>query len=114
MARADITTFVAASSRGTASYTPIAAVTDGHAFVNNGKRFVLVENADAATRNVTAQTPGFADVNLAIPDRVITVPATTGRGILGPFGSEYTQSDGKVYIDYSATAGLTVTFCELA
>lgn len=113
MARADITSFVSCSSRGLASYTPIAAVTDGHAFVNNGKRFILIENSNGATRDVTAQHPGLVDTNLAVPDRVVTVPATTGRAQIGPFGPEYNQVDGKVYIDYSATAGLTVTFCEL-
>lgn len=114
MARVDITTaFTSVSSRG-ATYTPIAANADGHSFTNNGKRFVLVENSNAATRDVTAVHPGLADVNLAVPDRVVTVPVTTGRAILGPFGPEYNQPDGKVHINYEATAGLTVTFCELA
>lgn len=114
MARVDITSFNQASSKGVASYVPIPAETDGHAFVNNGRRFLLIENSNAATRDVTAPTPGVIDGNLAIGDRVVTVPVTTGRAQIGPFGPEYTQPDGKVHINYSATAGLTVSYWELA
>lgn len=113
MARADVTSFNAANSKGVASYTPAAANTDGYAFVNNGKRFMLAENSNAATRDITVQTPVTVD-GLAVSERVITIPVTTGRAQIGPFGPEYTQVDGKVYIDFSAVAGLTVSFWELS
>lgn len=109
-----VTSFNAATSKGVASYTPAAANTDGYSFVNNGKRFFLLENSNAATRTVTIATPGTVDGNLAIGDRTVTVPATTGRAQCGPFGPEYTQPDGTVLITFDAVAGLTISFWELS
>lgn len=114
MARTEITTFNSASSRGLALPAATAAFVDGHSFTNNGKRFLIIENSNAATRDITALNPAVVDVNLDVPNRSVTVGATTGRAVLGPFGPEYNQADGKVYIDYTATAGVSVYFCELA
>ncbi|MBA9003737.1 hypothetical protein [Thermomonospora cellulosilytica] len=115
MARQDITSsqINQMSSRGVVTPVTVAAHVDGHAFVNDGKTMVTFENTNAATRTVTAKVPAVVDVNLDVPDRQITLPATTGRGQLGPFGPEYTQPDGKVHIDFSADAGVVCTYWRL-
>ena len=114
MARTEITTFLAAGSKGVASYVPGAPdQVNGNSFKNNGKRFALLENSNAATRDITVRMPSKVDGNLTVADRTVTIPATTGRAEIGPFPPEYTQPDGMVYIDYSASAGLTVSWWEL-
>jgi hypothetical protein len=46
---------------------------------------------------------------LAIPDRVVAVPATTGDVLIGlGAGDAYRQPDGTAFIDYSAVTSVTV------
>lgn len=85
-----------------------AAIADGHSFVNDGRTVLLLQNTNAATRTITVQTPVTVD-GLAVAELTITLPATTGRIITATFPrTVYNQSDGSVYIDYSATAGVLV------
>jgi len=84
-----------------------ATATDGDAFENDGKTFIHVKNAGSQI-TLTIQTPGTVD-GLAVTDRTVTIPATTGDKMIGPFPtSQYNQSDGKVYLDWSGVT--TVTF----
>ncbi len=84
----------------------VAPTGDQVAFANTGRRFLHVKNASAAPINVTAITPGTVD-GQAIADRVTAVPAA-GERFIGPFPADiYNQGDGKVYIDFSAQAGVT-------
>ena len=111
MARTALTVLTQTSRTGLsiADAAMTAAFVDGHKFVNDGRTVLLMQNTNAASRVVTVQTPGLVDGVLSVADLGITVAATTGR-ILTPFfpPTIYNQSDGMVYIDYSATAGLLV------
>jgi hypothetical protein len=81
-------------------------VTDGDGFTNDGVTFIHVLNTGGST-TLTIQTPGTVD-GLAITDRTVTIPATTGTKLIGPFPvDKYNQSDGKVYLDWSQVTGIT-------
>lgn len=84
-----------------------ATASDGDAFSNDGHTFVQVLNAAGAPINLTIQTPGTVD-GLAVTDRVVAVPATTGNKMIGPFPTAmYNQSNGQVYLDWSSAASVT-------
>ena len=109
MARTDIE--VQPMSRSGNGLTPIYEAVDqlnGMAFLNTGREFVHCKNLNAAPRNLTALTPGSVDA-LAVADLVATIPADNGDKMIGPFPpSVYNQSDGKVYLDFSAGADMTI------
>lgn len=109
MAREVLTPLVLARGGiSTTSAVMTAAVADGHMFANDGMTTIVFNNTNASPRTVTIQTPGNVD-GLAIAELTITVPATNGRIYAGTFPrSVYNQTTGYVYVDYSATAGLTV------
>jgi|SRR5215467_10132438 len=90
------------------------ADSNGSAFVNNGKRFLHVKNASGSPINVTITNPALVD-GQAAPNRVVSVPATTGDKMIGPFPSVYNQQDGtnQVYVDYSAVTSVTAALIEV-
>lgn len=100
----------------TSGLTPVYSAADaaGSAFVNNGKRFLHVKNGAGAPINVTIANPALVD-GQAAPARVVSVPATTGDKMIGPFPSVYTQADGtgQVFVDYSAVTTVTVALIEV-
>lgn len=101
--RAGITPTYAAASAGGDSFTPGNDV------------WLHVKNTNAASRTVTVDTPRtvIADVDMGNP--VVTVPATTGDKMMGPFPvSIFAQTnDGLADITYSADAGVTVAVLKL-
>jgi hypothetical protein len=83
-----------------------APATGGDGFSNDGKTFIHVLNT-GTEKTLTIQTPGTVD-GLAISDRTVTIPATTGNKMIGPFQTSiYNQSDGKVYLDWSLETAVT-------
>ena len=89
-----------------------AANTDGNKFANDGMMFVHVKNGAGAPINVTIQTPGTVD-GLAIAEQVVAVTNAEER-LIGPFPPGiYNQSDGYVYVDYSAVTTITVSVLRL-
>lgn len=90
-----------------------AANVDGNSFAVRPGRLLEVKNTSAAAVNVTIPTPGTVD-GLAIADRVVAVPATTGhvRIALGK-GDVYRQTDGAALVDYAAVAGVTVAVVDV-
>lgn len=87
-----------------------AAVAAGHQVPNNGRRALRFRNTDAAARTVTVQSIG--PDGLVVAGRAVTVPATTGDVTTAFWPTSYTQTDGMLVWDYSATAGLTVAVIE--
>ncbi len=78
---------------------------DGHAFANDGRVFVRMNNTGASSHDITFVTPvtqgGVA--LLAVADLVVAVLNSTAR-LIGPFAvSLYNQPDGTVHIDYEST-----------
>lgn len=85
---------------------PTAAAAAGDTRPNPGDVLLVVKNAAAAAITVTAVTPKeFAGV--AIADLAVSVAAGETRAI-GPFDpAAFNDGDGKVAINYSATASVT-------
>lgn len=84
-------------------------LTDGNKFTWNKHYLLFVLNGDDASLTVTVQTPRTVGrSSLAVADQTITIPAGEYR-IAGPFGSEYVQSDGMVYIDFAGTTPASIT-----
>jgi len=95
--------------------TLAAADTDGNMFINTGRTFIIVNNADVAAKTVTFQTPLEVD-GQGIADKVVSVPATTER-LIGPFPPDlYNQNSGadigKVYVDWEDFADATIAVFE--
>lgn len=108
MARVSLARQQLADAGLVAAYSPAAA--EGHSVENNGKVVLHVKNDGAADITVTILS-GYVRNGLKLADRVVAVPA--GKSMfIGPFATDiYNQSDGgagQVYIDYSATEGVTV------
>lgn len=93
-------------SRAGVTPTYNAAHADNNYFANDGRTLLQVLNV-GAEMTVTIQTPGTVD-GLAISDRAVVVPLTTGNKMIGPFPPDiYNQSDGTVYVDWSRTSDVT-------
>ena len=98
-----------------------AAPADGISFVNDDGRVILhVKNTDAAARTVTVQSVAEID-GIAIDDLAVVVAAAS-EAFIGPFAPEtYNQGEdpdvdvdfGKVYVDFSAVAGVSVAVVEV-
>lgn len=104
MARTALTVQTISNSGIAPSFT--AAETDGNWLVNNGREFLEVKNTgDEIT--VTIQTPATIE-NVAIAEVAVTIPATTGDKMIGPFATHvFNQADGTVYVDYSGVTNVT-------
>jgi RecB family endonuclease NucS len=84
-----------------------AATAEGIYFENNGETWIEVKNAGAQI-NATIQVERSVD-GLAVPDRVVVIPATTGDKIIGPFPPEYNQpGTTRVWVDFSGVTTVTV------
>ncbi|MGI5293151.1 hypothetical protein ACQEVF_58935 [Nonomuraea polychroma] len=94
----------------TAALTP--AIADGHMFVHSERRMLRVKNTNAAARTVTVQIPATVD-GQDIVDKPYVIPANTGDVLIPAFRAIYRQANGKVYIDYSDPAGVSVAVLEL-
>jgi len=91
-----------------------AANADGYALPGDGRTVIEVKNTNGATRTVTVDIPGTVD-GLAVTDKAITIPATTGDKIIGPFPpGTYNQPSGTwqgyVLVTFSAVTDVTVAF----
>lgn len=87
--------------------------TNHHYFDNRSQDvYIQVKNGDASPITVTINTPGLID-GMAIPDLVVTVPATTGDKLIGPFRNDlYGQAEQAlskaVLVDLSADTSVTL------
>ena len=105
MARGTISVQTISRSGLEPSYASASA--DGDAFANNGRTFLHIKNT-GTEKTVTIVTPNTVD-GLAISDRTVTVDATTGDVMVGPFPTNiYNQSDDTVYVNYSSETDVTV------
>lgn len=89
-----------------------AAAALGDTYINDGRTFFLVNNADAAPIDVTLavqkathNVPGLGTVTKA--NVVVNVPAGTQRMIVLP-RAPYNTDEGRVAVTYSAVANVTV------
>lgn len=112
MARTAIT---ASTTLTEAGIDPLAVdtaieATDGNSFPWKANRLLFVNNGDDASVTPTFLTPGTVGrQNLAIPDFAADAcPASEWR-IYGPFGPEFRQADGSVYVNWGGTTITGVT-----
>jgi hypothetical protein len=111
MARTDI----AAQQISRLGITPAFATPNvaGNMFLNDGKTVLEVKNGSASSINVTPNVAATVD-GQAVTNPVIAVTATTGDKIIGPFPPGiYNQTDGKVYVDFSAITTVTIAVYQL-
>ncbi len=95
---------------------------NGHSFDNEGHNvFLQVKNADASPINVTIITPGTVDGH-AIADLVVSIPATTGDKMIGPFPAAVYDTidtdpdpdiDPAIFVDLSADTSVTLAAIKL-
>jgi hypothetical protein len=90
------------------SFVAAAAAGTGNKFPCDGKTWLHVKGT-GTQKILTIQTPGTVD-GLAVAERTITIPATTGDILVPPLPpSQYAQADNMLYIDLDlATA---ITYC---
>lgn len=97
-----------------ASNSPIGIVitltansANNDAIPNNGRRTLHVKNGSGGSINVTIKAPAAATVGgIPLSDKVVAV-ANSAEAEFGPWGAEWNQPDGSVYIDYSSTTTVT-------
>lgn len=90
-----------------------AADSGGNQFVNTGREFLQVKNTNAAARYITITTPATVD-GLAVADVYVTIPATTGDKMVGPFPTKWFNYTGALTkVDYSAVTNVTFAVVRL-
>jgi len=93
---------------GAQKATLVAAAAAGDTFVNEGKTFVEINNADAS--GITVTIVGQRNLPLGTSsDQTIAIAATTTT-LIGPFpvGNYNRETDESVVITYSAVVTVTV------
>lgn len=118
MARQDVDVQTVEAIGLAAVYDPVTM--DGIAFVNDGAAIVHVKNGSGVTVTVTVQSVGEVD-GITIPHLTVAVPAGT-EAFAGAFAPDtYNQGEdpdvdvdfGKVYVDFSSAASVTVAVLEV-
>jgi len=85
-----------------------AAAAASQEFVNDGRTFIHIKNTSGGVITCTITTAGTVQSH-AIADTVVSVAATTGEQMAGPFAkSLYNAADGNIDITWSATASVTI------
>lgn len=86
---------------------------NGHEFANDGNVFLHVKNTGGGACTVTVQTPATVG-GMAIAEAIVSVPATTGDRMIGPFNTTiFNQVGGLVYVDLSTATGVTLAAIKL-
>lgn len=84
--------------------------TDGNSFPWREHRLLFVLNGDDSPVTPTFLTAGTVGRSaLPIGDLAGTAIAAAGYKIFGPFGPEYRQADGNVYVDWAGTTPTGIT-----
>lgn len=85
-----------------------SAAVGGDQFLNNGKCFLEVKNGSGGDITVTIATQATTG-GYAVADQTVTVAATTGDKMIGPFPPDlFNDSSGYVQVTYSGVTSLTV------
>jgi len=85
-----------------------AAAGGGDSFPNDGRTMCEVKNAGGGAITLTVVTQITVD-GKAVADDAISVPATTGDRMVGPFPPEiYNDVNGRVNLTYSGVTSVTV------
>jgi hypothetical protein len=91
-------------------HTAVTALGD---VVDVGRVILSVINGGSGPCTVTVQTPGLVDGDLAVADRVVTVPVGTTPTLVPVTSAAYRQptstgaDSGRAYVDYSPITSVT-------
>jgi hypothetical protein len=87
-----------------------AAAAGGDVFANDGKTYFIAKNTDASTATCTFASPATSGRDaLAVANPAVTIAATTGLQIIGPFEPGiFNNSSGQVAVTYDSVTALTV------
>lgn len=86
-----------------------AASAGGDSFPNDGKIVLHVKNTNGSARTVTVASQVQATAGRAPANNAVSIPATTGDKIIGPFDpSIWNDSTGSCLVTYSADTGVTI------
>jgi hypothetical protein len=97
----------------TPAYTGSLLTTNVHKFKNDGKTIVHVKKSGAGACTMTITTPKQVG-GLDVAERTVTVAASTGDNMVGPFQpSIYNDGSGDVAITFSEVTGLTMAVVSL-
>jgi hypothetical protein len=89
------------------------AVSGGFQFVNDGRVFLHAKNTSGAAVYITVTTPATLG-GLDVADVYVTVDATTGDEMVGPFATGiFNNSGGYVYVSNSATTDVSMAAVKL-
>jgi hypothetical protein len=87
--------------------------TDVYKVPNDGRIFLHFKKTGAGAATITITTPNTVD-GLALADRTVNVPATTGDVCVGPFPrADYNDSQGRISFTASEATGLTCAVLRL-
>lgn len=93
------------------TYAPASA--EGHYWGNTGRQILHLKNTDAAPVEVSFPISVLVDGE-AVADKTVTVAATTGDLMVGPFPpSQYRQDDGNAWVNFDSVTGLTVALLDI-
>ncbi len=91
-----------------ATYLGSLSASNTYQVANNGRVILHFKKSGAGACTVTITTPGTID-GLAVTDRTVNVPATTGDVFIGPFPQTiYNNGINDVEYTLSEVTGLTV------
>jgi hypothetical protein len=87
-----------------------AGASGGDRFLPGERTFLILKNTSGGAIIATIATPGTLDGSLAIDNRTVSIPATTGERLVYVPDSLYRSADGLGDITYSVNppTGLTV------
>lgn len=90
--------------------TYAAAAAGGDRFAPGPSTWLHVKNASGGAITVTIVTPRNDALGNTVADNTVSVPATTGERVIGPFPAEFYGSltDGLADITYSGVTSLTI------
>lgn len=87
-----------------------AAAAGGDTFTPDSRTMLHVKNASAGAITVTIVTPRNDALGNPVADNAISVPATTGERLIGPFPAEHyaDPTTGLANITYSGVTSLSI------
>ena len=84
----------------------VACNAGGDTFINDGKTYIYVKNADSSSHDVTLTAYGKCNQGY-LHDLVVAVGASEEK-IIGPFLPERFNSSGSASLTYSAVTSMTI------
>lgn len=87
-----------------------AAAGGGDAFLPSNYTWLHIKNGGGSPITVTVVTPRTDPIGNAVADVAVSVPATTGERVIGPFPAEFfaDPSTGLASITYSGVTTVTI------